>query len=578
MNKIIYFLLLIGITLFASVTMLNWFDPIKEMSVLSITATGIFFLTVYAVLFYETITYREKFVKHIYTKGNMIFMILLTLVVLFSTFSIGHFKSMSLIVQLVTLIGACVAVFSTVLSITAVMMRKSFVLQQQYVSKWMILIYSILPIIGWSIYLLANFPGEMSPDSFAHWRQIHTFEFNNWHPVVYTWLMIILTKIWYSPAVVGLAQIIILSLIFGYGLYQFQKAGIHRILIYICNLFIACFPVYGAFSIVLWKDILYSAILLLLTILMFAVYSSRGQWLRKNMHLLLLGFTGLALMLMRSNGIPIYFALTIVMIVMFLPYWKQLLITLVAVIASYMIITGPLFTAFQVDNKDPNEALGIPTQQFARVVVENGDLSEEEEQYIYQMMPEDKWHQYYDPYITDPIKFSGDYNSDVVFDDVGYYAKTWASVSLKNPVIVTEAFLKQTSLVWQMNEPSDGYTNLNPGGIYHANTFNIEQEPVSNWLHDKMERMLNITEIHFKTLIWRPATYMFFLLLMGYIAARKTSWRAWLVTVPVILNIGTVTAGIPAQDFRYLLANSFAIAFLFLCALLTDRKQKERRA
>lgn len=38
-------------------------------------------------------------------------------------------------------------------------------------------------------YWFAFFPAAMTPDSLAQWRQAHNGEFNDWHPIMITWLI-----------------------------------------------------------------------------------------------------------------------------------------------------------------------------------------------------------------------------------------------------------------------------------------------------------------------------------------------------------------------------------------------------
>ncbi len=57
----------------------------------------------------------------------------------------------------------------------------------------------------------------------------------------------------------------------------------------------------------------------------------------------------------------------------------------------------------------------------------------------------------YNPYKSDPIKFTWKYDREFIFNDLGLYFKNYASIVIKNPYLATEGFLKQTALVWQIN-------------------------------------------------------------------------------------------------------------------------------
>ncbi|WP_143833784.1 DUF6020 family protein [Oceanobacillus senegalensis] len=442
----------------------------------------------------------------------------------------------------------------------------------------MMIWYAIPSIIVWSIFLLAFFPGEMSPDSFSHWRQVQTHEFSNWQSVVYTWLMIGLTNIWDSPASIGLVQIVTLSLVFGYGMYRLQKAGIPPLYTWMMAGLFALSPINGIFSIIIWKDILYSTFIFLLSLIAFAIFATRGKWLNSWGHLFLFGFTSLAILLLRSTGIALFILFSILLLFSYRNYLKQIAGSLAGVLVLYFIVSGPVYDYFEVKPSDPNEALGMPTQQIARIITYDGHLTEEQENYYFSIMPKEKWIELYDPYITDPIKFSGPYSAGrhVIFEDLGRYFSNWFKIVMQNPRLAVEATLKQTSLVWQINEPEDGYTNLWPGGIYRHNTYGITQEPVSVELHHRLNEWLVWTEEKLKELIWRPATYLFTVILLTFAASLKNGWRAWVVATPVLLNTLAIFAAMPAQDFRYLYSLSMVPFLLLPFSFLTFQTVDEK--
>lgn len=64
----------------------------------------------------------------------------------------------------------------------------------------------VLPCIGiWMFYLLAFYPGLMSPDSFAQWSEASSLKLYDNHPAFHTTFIWLITKIWYSPAAVAAA-------------------------------------------------------------------------------------------------------------------------------------------------------------------------------------------------------------------------------------------------------------------------------------------------------------------------------------------------------------------------------------
>ncbi|WP_163526919.1 DUF6020 family protein [Halobacillus ihumii] len=449
------------------------------------------------------------------------------------------------------------------------LVHTSFHFKMREVSRWRILLYAIPPILIWSLYLVAYFPGTMTPDSFSHWEQIHTYDFSNWHPVVYTWYILGLTSIWKSPAIVAFSQIVVIAIISGYMVYSLEKRGFSKKWLWACLMMFALFPLNGIFAIAMWKDIFFSAFLFLFTILVFNIISTKGKWLASNGHLFILGLTVLGVSFMRNNGLPIFIVMAILMMITFRKYLKRLVLTLGLVVVVYFVVSGPFYSYMDVSSTSPNEALGIPTQQIAKVIVEDGDLTKEQRTYLNKILPLEKWEEKYNPYITNPIKFAGKYNQEVIFNDFPYYLKTWASIVSNNFGLAVEAYLDQTSLLWQINQPDDGYTSTYARNVYLYNDYGLKTDPLSNTLHRYINYGLGWIDQNLREFILRPATYTFFIILAGVAAAIKNGPRSLLVILPVLLNTGTMFLAIPAQDFRYQLANVF-IAFLMMAVVFLN--------
>ncbi|MFQ3545400.1 DUF6020 family protein [Halobacillus rhizosphaerae] len=454
------------------------------------------------------------------------------------------------------------------------LVHHSVELHWKEVSHWKILLYAIPCIAVWLLYLAGFYPGNMSPDSLSHWRQIHTHEFSNWHPVIYTWFMMLLTSVWESPAVVALAQIVILAVIFGYGMFSLERSGLPRKWIWLITILFALSPINGIYSVILWKDVLFNSFVLLFTVLMYNAVASQGSWLRSNWHMVLLGVTVLGISFIRNNGLPIFVVMAVLLFLAYRTYLKKLLITVGAVAIIYFVVTGPLYNYLDVTPADPDETLGIPTQQFARVITEDGQLTSEQENYLNEIMPLKLWKKNYNPYLTDHIKFAKEYHSQVIFDDFPYYLKTWAAVLKNNPGLYFAAYFDETSIIWQMNEPEKGYTNIDAKGIHQPNDYHLKASPLSDSLHEFLLSVNKTTEEHVRGLMWRPAVYTAIIILAGFAAFLKGGLRVWLIPLPVLLNTMTLLLAIPAQDFRYQLANSLVFYLMIAVGFLTFKTKR----
>ena len=194
------------------------------------------------------------------------------------------------------------------------------------------------------LWLAAFWPGVMSVDSLKVWRAALLPDiFMNDHPFMNVLLYKYLYQIWNNPAVVPLAQIILTALLiswFGFWLY---RQGVQRVLLAFWFLFILGSVPIALYNLMLWKDIPFALLVVFWGCLLTKLYQERRQgrlqWSKQRIFVLLL--LGLALALIRHNGLVYLFTLPLLFLFLGLVPVKKVLIALVAC----MLITGIAFTA-----------------------------------------------------------------------------------------------------------------------------------------------------------------------------------------------------------------------------------------
>ncbi|MGP4077105.1 DUF6020 family protein [Halobacillus sp. K22] len=567
---------LIG-SLLSTIALVSLYQKFGETHWVVIGFTFVFFTVVHALTLTSYLNHKESYVRFFKRPTVLTFLLLFSFVLLWSLkTSSGYLADSPWLFAVYVFLISYVTLFTSVGWLLYVLTHVSVPIRWQEPSRWKIVLYAIFPILVWSMYLVAYYPGTMTPDSLSHWEQIHTLDFSNWHPVVYTWYIMGLTTIWKTPAIVAFSQIVILALFGGYAAYSLEKRGIAAKWVWIGVLLFGLYPLNGIFPIAIWKDIFFSGFIFLFTIFTYNIVSSKGAWLASNWHQLLLGINALAISLMRSNGMPIFVVMAILLLIAYRAYFKRLLATLVIVGLAYFLISGPFFNYMDVRATSPNEALSIPTQQFAHIIKENGELTEEQKSYLDSILPLETWKANYNPYLTDKIKFAGEYNQKVIFDDFGYYLSTWASVVSNNFGLAVEAYLDQTSIIWQINQPEDGYTSTYARNVYLYNDYDLKTSPLSSNVYQVINDNLVRIEMYLLEVVLRPAVYTAIILVTGVALALKTGVRSLLVLLPVLLNAGTMLLATPAQDFRYQFANVLVAFLMAAVVFLTfDPKQKK---
>ncbi len=464
------------------------------------------------------------------------------------------------------------------------------------IPKRTILYFASLPIIISLFYFWAYYPGVLMADSVNQWQQAHSTFYNDWHPVMMTWLIKLTTLLWDNPACFVILQFILAGLITGYVLYSFKKLNINKWILLIGYLFLSGFPLISLYSVVIWKDTLFGYFFLLFTTILLQILYTNGKWLHSYKHLFCLYLALCGVALFRHNGWPVILA-TIIIFLFFLRknYWR-LYGVFFLVIGTYLIITGPVYQHFKVFPAEPTESYSIPFQQIARVMKEDGDMTTEQKQFFHQVLPINEWKQRYHPTDVDMIKFTGHFNREFIKANKKEFFTNWLAVSAQNPKLAFAAFSDQVQLAWKlyvsggdMRRPifrDKAFSSYRP--VYFMTSKNVKKYHVQyKWFHykDYGSDKANMKLYHFIKNINQsithgllrvfvmPALYLYLIVLFLFITTLKGNWRYLLAAVPMLLNLGSMFAAIPAQDIRYFYPNYLLAVPFFFLATLSWRKR-----
>jgi hypothetical protein len=143
----------------------------------------------------------------------------------------------------------------------------------------------------------------MSADSMVQWGQVLTGIFVDHHPAFHTFLIWLLTRIYPSPAIIAIAQIITLAFVAGLWFALFESLDIRRWVIWLIAFIFAIIPVNGTMVNTLWKDIPYSIAVLGLTLIILRIVYTKGTWIVSITAQIILGVTAALVMLFRHDGL-----------------------------------------------------------------------------------------------------------------------------------------------------------------------------------------------------------------------------------------------------------------------------------
>lgn len=418
--------------------------------------------------------------------------------------------------------------------------------------KWTI-IFSIPLLIVSIIVLLGYYPGIMLADSFSQWSQARSLTFQDWHPVMHTWFMMLITRVWYSPAAVAIVQIVLLSLVIGYALSLFKDYGVSKNKLIIFSFVIAILPEIPLMGICILKDIMYCFFITFLSVLMIRIYFEGGKLLLNKGFCIALVIADLGTVFFRHNGIVPGIMTLILLAILLKNYRKQALIILGIVVFIFVIISGPVYKALNVEPTSKSESMGVLVNAIGRTVKYKGNLiNDSDKQKLSEILPFEKWGKDYEPGVTDYIKFDKEFKSEKINEDVPGFIKLWFNVFKVAPKETIKSYLHLTNIIWN---PVSGSNNDTISYPMEGNNLGIKSNPI---LGDTSKLIISTYSKVDKgrSILWKPAIPMYlFLILTVFCFVKYKNKKMLLIISPLVFNVLSLAICIPAQDYRYLFAN-----------------------
>lgn len=443
--------------------------------------------------------------------------------------------------------------------------------------RW--LLFAGLLGVCWMLVWIIYFPGIVPDDATISIAMfLGDMPWDNHYPVFYSLIVGMCLKIGdlfldYNAGVAlySFLQLGTMALIMGRMLEWLRSKGIHKILVYFGLAFFGAVPFFGNYAIVMWKDPWFCGVMLLLGMFLYDhVVEDRNSFLqKKNLGI----YSGMSILmsLLRNNGVYIVILTSLCLLFLYRKEIKKVAVVTIATVAAVYIVTGPVYMAvFSAENLFV-ESVGIPLQQMARVVVEKGEVGEEEEEFLNGLMPIEKYQEYYNPFLVDPIKWAPEFHTDYLNAHKEEFFKTWFSLLKDNFGIYVEQYLMGTYGFWHIGgdlpyEFVKTEIAGNDWGIYQNQFFEnhlgyfIQQELGNKYafLPSGLFVWLLLYDI---VLCWMKRRSIYILPLTGMIG----NWLTLMIATPTAFGI------------RYIYILVIAVPLLLVYPWLTETQREKER-
>ncbi len=418
------------------------------------------------------------------------------------------------------------------------------------------IIYALL-IIAWLPYILSAFPGGIYGDTGVSINQsIGIDKIDNHHPLLYTLSIKTAIKLFGGSVQMGMSlitiiQIVIMAGVYAYFVYWLYKKNISKIYVGLSLLFFMFFNLIPLYVMSNWKDSIFSVAMLAYIISLMEIIFQDAKNLKKKSNIIKYIIAMFFVSFLRNNGLYIVTFVTIWLLVVYRKRIKDTLKTftissLVAILIFY-IIQGPIYKKLDVST-ETSESLGIPLQQICYVIASNGNITDEQLEFMNQICPIEVIKENFTPYIVDKIKWDEHYNEQFLNENKVEFLKIWAKVLIQNPKAYVAEYLYNTLGYWDINKVTSNsyiqYLNWNNEQPFAEVTQTDYFEKITGF--SIQENLATVGRLY-SSAIWFWIVFLSFILII-----KNKKYKNIVILLPALLTWATIMVATPiAFTLRY---------------------------
>lgn len=375
--------------------------------------------------------------------------------------------------------------------------------------------------------------------------------------------------------VLALIQMILFAGILAWSARKIAQITGSRSAGHAISLYFAFFPMIGNYAGAAVRDTGYGAVLLLWTFFLYDAVQGSRMTVRR-----LAVFSGLILGLcfFRMNG-PAEAAVLVCLTAAVSPPRRAALWA--AAVLSLLLAVLPGMAVLRANQMEPlfQEAAAVPLQQTARVLVTGGQMNPDEKNFLYELLPKEKWKSGYSPFTVDFTKWDDDFKRSLLNQEKEKFLYGWADAGIRNPRVYAEAWMCLTYSLWNL-DPCDTSVQSRFGwALTDANTdhmspadndffaagglpFSPMMKAVVAGLQYEGSHFLGTGICFWLTLFCAAVLYI------------KRKERYIIVTAPVLINTLTLFLATPGSAvFRYSFAYVITLPVLLLLTAKACREE-----
>ncbi len=446
-------------------------------------------------------------------------------------------------------------------------------------TRYCILLAAII-LLCWLPYYAAYYPGFLTRDSLDEIAlQLSGSQGSNHHPYIHQLMILPFLKLGQAVGNLSLgvglfilAQMCFMALCFASCICFLKEHGARQWLLGLVFCFYALFTVNAYYSVILWKDVPFAGISLLLMIRL--IEAAEGDkktgkhYGAKNIALAVLLFLFCTL---RNNGWYAFLLGFPFFILINRKQWKRFLLIGISVVMMVTAWQHFLYDSMDLRKSSVGEVLSVPLQQIARVVTVDGiDPDDEATEILEEVFSDlDDLPGLYEEEISNNVKQPSVFLSEIFVKNPLRYARAWLQLGLEHPKIYVDAFLHQCYGYWV---PDVDYWIVTPEawdgtslGIDTSERFPGARSTLY-WLQETLAREEPFSFAYSLAL-------MFWLVITGSCLLHLKRWSGGASAVFLLIGVWLTTLASPVFcEYRYLYAVVVSVPLFLGLAVCVKNK------
>ncbi len=452
--------------------------------------------------------------------------------------------------------------------------------------KFALIIFAVVEVVVLTMFF-SETPGRAYPDTVTHWRQITSGVFDDWHPAIYTFTLLLITKIKFDYTAILLVQCVVFGIAIAYLLATIECYGISKKLIYGILALTLINQNTHVMLMTAIKDTAFSLTLVFLATQLINIYYSDGEWIKKPLNIASFCLVLTYATLIRHNGLLFTVPLLIILLLFFEKCRKQTICSIAIVLILIAFVRGPLYSAMDVkkdlhEHQTSSEIIGMPMTILADIMVTNANaLDPEAKEFLNLATSEQGWIDMYEKGSFNSVKFRDDLVHIWIYTDNIDIIKMTIKSALNATTIAINAVIELTDMVWATTGTPEGSLDFETS-FYDVRTYPDIVTPIDqNTTVQQIAQGIYETVFAFVPNFFYEAlsflgTHFLLIMMFGFYACNpkynKKSVKALLFVLPVIMyNIGTMIV-LCGNDYRFFHFNLLLSAPLVLIFIAKEKR------